>query len=352
MIFEDSNVVPFGFMPGMGPGIPDFGLVQLKEKKRQEDRARATATQPHMPTQKAEAVILKSTALTKLQTSFPSGNRISFFSLPLEIRLQIYSYVHVTTPLHEPELAPWLPNPKLSAWFLQAVMPGLALPPAPDFERGTYTYRLMPTSTPRPLLSPRRPRNGLPSALLCASTTVYEEARAVPFRDNEFAFANWFSSGVQTARAFSSRLTGWQREALRFARVEVPVRDLQGTALAEWTALCAMWSGLRGLRLRVECVPTGWLSGTGEDDQRRLSPLRMVQRPWVREGLMRLQELRQLEIELAGSSWSDVDKVEWCRELEEEMNARRRERDEELVYVVCVERLVVEKSRDETSRAT
>jgi len=77
-----------------------------------------------------------------------------------------------------------------------------------------------------PLLSPYRPVAYLPSALLCTGRQIYLECRTIPFQANEFVFITWFSSGLSAARGFAGALKPWQRETMRFARLEIQARDL------------------------------------------------------------------------------------------------------------------------------
>lgn len=210
---------------------------------------------------------------------------MSFLSLPPEVRLQIYSWLHLMTPVKHAQLAPWYPTPTYSAYFLKAVVPDVEVGREPydvvestsaaafqavesretqDEEAGRHDStknRGQPQrrqrETPK-LLSPYRPLSGLPTALLLSCRQVYEEARTIPFHANEFVFINWFSSGLWAARAFTKGLASWQRNELRHARLELLARDLVSNGssttngLKEWRELCALWAtGLQSLRLRI-----------------------------------------------------------------------------------------------------
>jgi len=186
-------------------------------------------------------------------------SRLSFFDLPLEIRLQIYNWVHMASPVRQAPLAPWYPTPTHSAYFLQAVMPGFEVgastgpPSTPHVVRKTgasAANRDLP-GHPR-LLSPFRPMSRVPTAFLRTCRRLYEEARAVPFHENEFVFVNWFSSGLSTGRAFTRGLRPWQRESIRYVRMEVQGIDLAGDRAQDWKETCEFWAeGLRGLRLKI-----------------------------------------------------------------------------------------------------
>ena len=141
--------------------------------------------------------------------------------------------------------------------------------------------------------------------LLASCRQIYREARLLAFETSEFVFVRLFSSGLSTAYAFIvlgtrsyhgilPRLQPWQRDHMRYVRLELdvsvadmgwsgPQRDLQymnkganadadahdtakkqGHAVidaAKWLALCdALRKGLHGLRLLLNI--------TGERQQR------------------------------------------------------------------------------------
>ncbi|KAL2017671.1 hypothetical protein VTK56DRAFT_1885 [Thermocarpiscus australiensis] len=149
--------------------------------------------------------------------------RVQFLGLPVEIRLLIYHHlVHLTSMRHK-------------AYFLQAI--ARIISPGP----------LITTHTPTPLLSPHRPLGYLPSSLLRTCRRVYAEARAVPFHENEFVFVAWFSSSVlSAARAAVGALAGSQRTGMRFARLEVRVRDLCCEAGVRAWELWGFWRKNQG----------------------------------------------------------------------------------------------------------
>lgn len=286
----------------------------------------------------------------------PSGPP-SFLNLPLEIRHQIYKWVHICHPVEQSQLTPWFPTPTYSVYLLQAVIvPGLIVP-ASNSSRAAKTMQFVvqggnvsrklsaerDQSQPK-LLSAHRPLSRVPTTLLRTCKQVYTESRAVPFLENEFVFANWFSSGMAAARAFVKGLDPWQRGSMRHVRLELHSSDLVGARLDSWRELCSFWApGLRGLRLKVlldkkTFVPYFEFIGQGDRDCLD-DPWELVgsQGMWIGEGgLGVLGELRQVEVELAGTEWSDERKVEWCGRLGERMNEGRVGAAE--VAVFCVEK--------------
>ncbi|GKT91935.1 hypothetical protein Ct61P_09785 [Colletotrichum tofieldiae] len=178
-------------------------------------------------------------------------------NLPFEIRLQIYGWVHTMHPVEHAQLAPWYPTPIQSAYFLRLVKPevraeDLAGTETASKAKSAHDDDKMDLKQEELLLSPHRPVSGIPTALMCANKQIYNECRTLPLHANEFVFVNWFSSGLWAARAFTRGLEPWQRNEMRFARLEMLGRDFTGPALKEWVELCGHWAlGLRGLRLKV-----------------------------------------------------------------------------------------------------
>lgn len=237
---------------------------------------------------------------------------VSLLDLPCEVRLQIYHWVHLSSPVRQPQLTPWHPNPNPTSHATRAVVPN-------DHDGGPTTTR-------------RRPFCRIPTALLQTCRQVHAEARAIPFQANGFVFVNLLSTGLSSALAFTRGRQPWQRAEMRFARLEVSARDVMapgGSRFADWVQLCRFWSsGLRGLRLvvRTEEAGTYWEWDAGQERRRDGSKeLRglweMVEgrtgTDWIRQGLGRLCGLRELEVELADVKWTGEDKVKWCVRLRE-----------------------------------
>ncbi|TDZ13383.1 hypothetical protein C8035_v004284 [Colletotrichum spinosum] len=252
-------------------------------------------------------------------------------NLPLEIRLQIYGWVHAMHPIQHAQLAPWYPTPTYSSYFLQQIhKPDKR---AENTAHGEGNPREFERATTDGLLSPHRPVCGLPTALLLTSNKVYNECRDLPFHTNEFVFVNWFSSGLWAARAFTRGLRAWQRAELRYARLEMLGRDFVGPALEEWKELCGEhWAtGLRGLRLKILIgggifEPTASFASLKDGAERRALDITKMKGPqpeWIARGLCRLEKLEEIEVELSVLDWDDGDRLEWCEALEQMLNEKR-----------------------------
>ncbi|KAF4979547.1 hypothetical protein FDECE_18037, partial [Fusarium decemcellulare] len=165
-------------------------------------------------------------------TSLHHDKELTLLRLPLEIRLHIYHWLHLMSPVRHAQLAPWYPTPVHCQYILRPLEPDAVA------EETSMKSDAEPETTD--LLSPYRPLSGLPTSLLRANSQVYHEARLIPFTQNEFVFVNWFASGLWAARAFTRALAPWQRAALRYVRLEVLARDVVvgGAGREEWRALC------------------------------------------------------------------------------------------------------------------
>ncbi|KAK4238091.1 hypothetical protein C8A03DRAFT_15391 [Achaetomium macrosporum] len=264
----------------------------------------------------------------------PRARRLRFLDLPVEIRLRIYKYVLQLTPVRPRQLGAGYPIPPQEVYLLKPVAPGV-----------------------RNLLSPYRPLGFLPSSLLCSCRQIYSEARAVPFHNNEFVFITHFSLSLSTACAFAKSLRPWQRDGMRFARLDLGYGDIyREPSLAQWEELCGYWEdGLKGLRLRMGLSdlvsdlprPKQMCESVGTEDQKTWR--------WVDHGLRRLRGLRLLEFEIDRSGgmakWADEEKVVWCEKLSERLNNGRCGRERTIVLCVAwvpVERETVENACDDS----
>ncbi|KAH6885818.1 hypothetical protein B0T10DRAFT_491685 [Thelonectria olida] len=282
--------------------------------------------------------------------------RIGFTDLPFEIRLQIYRWLHLMSPVRHAQLAPWYPTPVHCQYICRRVDPSeLDVEAADDPNNATASGSKNDKCAPTPgLLSPFRPLSGLPTALLRCSSQIYHEARALPFAHNEFVFVNWFASGLWAARAFTRALEPWQRGDMRFVRLEMLARDLAGggAGMEEWQALCEDWAaGVRGLRMKMVLGVSGTGPGMGvmawgaaaqeaHSLERRgdEEPGEVAEEARVRvcEGLRRMRRLERVEIELVTRHLDDGEKAAWCGKMEEEL---RRARGLKRVSVVCTEKV-------------
>jgi hypothetical protein len=290
----------------------------------------------------------------------PAPSQLSFLSLPLEVRLQIYSYILESNPAKHAHLSPppTYPPATSSAYFLKAITTSL---PSPENKLEGSTEPEPFPSTPQAVLTSSLPPTlkgtgcgYIPTALLRTCKQIYEEARMLPWEQNEYAFINWFCSGVYAARSFMRGLKPWQRESMRWARVEVLRRDLEDSWVAtlfggrpeteEWKNLCYLWSGdvetgergLWGLRLGIkgrvgtyvvgEAVDgSGGVSliieelGNGgadiDDHQNMQKGILNVDAEWVTQGLAQMKALRWLEVEIDDNDISQDAKVDFCVNL-------------------------------------
>lgn len=353
LFFTDSNIVPWGPLTDSTQHF-HHGTCQTSSETDSPSSSVPSEVKPNNPSSSLEPVLTEN---METNTQRPNTGRPGFLDLPLEIRLQIYSWVHLTTPIQQSQLAPWYPTPAYSAYFLQAVVPGLIVPrrsagPAkmglvhPSRDGQDYNDNQPGQML---LLSPYRPFCCIPSGLLATCRQVHTEAHRLPFHENEFVFVNWFSSGLTVAHAFVRRLQPWQRAAMRFARLELQRSDLTDEApLCDWAELCGFWAdGLRGLRLRIAVVE-GNLRPLARAEAPDVKGLERGIRtpesvcPWIDGGLKKLRALKYLEVELAVGRMDNDEKLRWCDDLSRMLNQSRREGD--LTSVLCVER-VKEKPR-------
>ncbi|KAK7935235.1 hypothetical protein PG985_000730 [Apiospora marii] len=276
--------------------------------------------------------------------------------LPTEVRLQVYKWVHLQHPIRNERLGPHSSYTYVCKRVAAAAAGGMT-----SEEPGSSISKAGSLADDEtPLLSPHRPWAAIPTALLQASRQVYAETRALALEENEFDFARLSRAmmartgpGLWAARDYTQRLLpqSWQREALRYARLEVSAWDL--VLPAAWIGLCRLWAkGLRGLRLSIRGGGGGlfgkdWAAvrqegggGGGGGDGGKLCkgmeekvPLQVVL-----AGLRLLGALRQLEVELALPSWDAERKLSWCKMMGDALNEGKGG-DSRPVEVICVEAL-------------
>ncbi|KAK3984839.1 hypothetical protein QBC44DRAFT_7911 [Cladorrhinum sp. PSN332] len=149
-------------------------------------------------------------------SAFPpviAGPKPSLLSLPLEIRLTIYEALLWVCPIPlAPDLAPGYPTPSPR----------------------TCVHSPLDASSSVVLMSAHRPLGCIPTSFLLSCRQIYHESRATPFRQNEFVFQAFFSSGVVPAGVLVKRLAQWQREELRWLEIEVAVGGGEDEEKVEW----------------------------------------------------------------------------------------------------------------------
>lgn len=131
------------------------------------------------------------------------------FSLPLELRLQIYSHA---LALHSPK------EPKHAT---QATTPLFA--------------------------------DEICTSLLLVSRQIYHEARLLPFQVNTFTFTKCFGSSVFSARRFLAKLKDWQRMALRSVEIAVVGREIveKWRRKEGWEAVIALLNDCERVDVKV-----------------------------------------------------------------------------------------------------
>lgn len=302
-------------------------------------------------------------------------------SLPPEVRLRIYYWAYMMSPIQPKELAAGYPIPMLCRYILHPLDPNLerqveqeienervivdfakadpelvdgkgadgaheeeqtpAVREQNELQRAVATERMVKERIKEKmrelnrrmtgLLSSDRPLAGIPTGLLCACRQIYFEARTLPFEQNEFVFLNWFSSGLNAASAVTKSQRPWQRLSMRYVRMEVMAEDLARVgALKKWADLCgggsderlASWTrGLRGLRLKiVGQVGRKHTENAQEAEDKFVDALEEEggARRWVEGGkLAEMKSLERLEVEIIKNAWGTEEKMAWCAQVEE-----------------------------------
>ncbi|KAK3934944.1 hypothetical protein QBC46DRAFT_59786 [Diplogelasinospora grovesii] len=285
---------------------------------------------------------------------------VNFLDLPLEIRREIYAWLHLQTPMRQAQLCSWMPNATYGAYYLQAVLLNrLEKNPGLDEQLSCSSSSSISTNSGEDeqeqevarksirLLSPDRPLGCLPSALLRSCRQVYSESRCIPFHENEFVYVTWFSSGLSTAKAFVKGLQPWQRDNMRYVRLELMLGDINCVGASrgrmdDWTELCGFWgNGIRGLRLKIfhhgQTTSAGTLSSKGDNCVMDL--VNEANYPWIGSGLKKLRALRDLEVDLREPSLTNEQRLRWCEKLSERLNEERSNEETTCVRVVCVEQV-------------
>ncbi|SPO07652.1 uncharacterized protein DNG_10347 [Cephalotrichum gorgonifer] len=256
-------------------------------------------------------------------------NRPTFFSLPPEIRLQIYRHILQASPIRYRQPTPCSPCPPLpKPHHLEPIPADHSLDPdqPPPARKPKQQPRLLPAY---------RPFSVIPARLLLASRQIHEESHLLPFHANEFAFSNWpYSSALSTALALTRSLTPRQRSAVRYARLDLGAAALlsgTGRSADNWAALCALWSGLRGLRLQVA------LDSARLDDlyrSRDEAGAAELLAGSLASGLGRARALEQVEVELVSDVWSDRARTRTCSVLEKMLSEAEGMEGKVWVYAV------------------
>ncbi|KAH8594665.1 hypothetical protein B0O99DRAFT_687443 [Bisporella sp. PMI_857] len=322
-------------------------------------------------------------------------------TIPLEIRMHIYSYVLRSHEIYHPNL----------------LSPTTISPPAPSqFEKlqyttfifaasqhdngtgclngnsesqpilGTYDIALQKTqilNIGHPIGDPmimttttsalcHGIQGKMPTGLLVSCHQIYEEVRLLPFHTNAFVFVNWFWSGVYAARQFTRGLKTWQREAVRWTSLEVLARDLRtggmdsigggigglasmsldgrGKGSGEWIDLCRLWERVLGLKLSIKgslnAIVDGSINISGNEGCEG-NHLLNANYDWVQGGVLHLKSLRFLELEIEDETIDRETKLAFCRDLCRMLSEKRDREDgwRADLKVVLVEKFKVEAAK-------
>lgn len=256
--------------------------------------------------------LIKQQDIEQIKTICGRMAHTCFLDLPCEIRLQIYHLIYLSSAVPSQRIAPYI---SITTHVAGAVFPG----------PGTSTTG--PAIPPKTrLLSSLRLWCYVPTSLLQSCGQIYHEARRIPFHENEFHFVNWFVLALKTAVGFSEGLKPWQRAEWRYARLEVYAEDISREDLhaAEWIELCGGWKGLRGLRLTLKMEGHGSYCHGPQQSKRALRDVWELadgRTGWISQGLGRLNELQQIEVELCDEHLTSREKVRWCGLLQELLRA-------------------------------
>lgn len=286
--------------------------------------------------------VLRTSACMARCVPTQSCRKIGFMTLPIEIRLSIYEYVHASNKMILTNLAAGYPAPAITEYHVRPVnvdVTGTNAAAATEKTDGASSER-----KPVKMLSPHRPSGKIPTALLLTNRDIYLEARVIPFHHGEFVFLNWWSSGLWSASVTTDKMTKWQLEETRYVRVEVRLDDFDGhDSIERWVKQCERWKdGLRGMRLKITspCLPldrrlvrdtyAGLMALTDGKSRGGLDEW-----AWAQQGLVLLRRLERLEVELDVPGSTALVKLAWCQELQmlvgKEMGMG--------MEVVCVERM-------------
>ncbi len=205
---------------------------------------------------------------------------LHLLSLPLEIRLDIFSYT-VSIDCSDKRIA------------------------ALDLSRSSHTQ----TS-----------RNALGLNLLLVCRHVYHEARLLPFQTSRFAFQRWYGSSTAECLKFLKQLEPMQTTALRHLSLHITEVDMGSlnhvdeicTCLLAESEKTAARPGLRVLDLHISRAGI-W------PDQAHFEDLFNLDRKWSIQGILRLDSLRRLNITIGASVKLAEDKL---REFDSQLRDR------------------------------
>ena len=217
--------------------------------------------------------------------------------LPREIRLEIYRYLYLMTPISR-RFGFFLPAADTSP-FWTPYFRWLRLRDD-DISESVMEYDTRnPFGDDTRPVKRSEPHASLPTALLCTCKAIYYESREIPFKANRYNFL--IARGPTRAVANDNRgiLKAWQIEAIRHIRVNImtlaDIRWFGQYPVHQWDLLCGILAkGLQSLHLMAK------LRTVDKDLSITSGPIRQWTLGQLIPGLCQLEHLQCLEIAFTG----------------------------------------------------
>ncbi|KAH8816550.1 hypothetical protein F5884DRAFT_852986 [Xylogone sp. PMI_703] len=268
---------------------------------------------------------------------------LSFLHFPLEIRLQIYSYILQDHPVHHAHLSP---IPGLDDEGCKAFTQANSWPQGLSYLISISSRSICSAASQNTQNKVSYRAGKMPTMLLQTCHQIYDEARIMPFHHNVFAYVNWFKSGIYAACRFTRGLQKWQMQGLRSIALDVLAMDLvydeeNGKTSEGWTELCGMWSGVWTLQLKIKGNATGKAdAGSITDDEpiqddatngltlptkaSKKACVLDVDSHWVINGLATMKHLKRIELSIESQSVLEETKKAFCEALGEKLTLSRK----------------------------
>lgn len=226
-------------------------------------------------------------------SQLPDNGVFPFLKLPVEIRMNIYLFIYLTTPIQ--------PDLKLVAGC-HSIKSCLGGP----------RDKVLGFDNSRPLLA------ALPSTILLVCKHIYYECRETPFHHNLFEFVG----KLHYEDPFAHTRKPWQVNAIQHASVHAIMNGQNPQpCLSELHNLCEFLArGLRVLRLTMTIFGPPVL----ESLQHHLC-----------RGLSLLQRLQRLELDVRHAQGRTVVSKQWTQNLEKMLNSSKPDVSQH-VQVVCL----------------
>jgi hypothetical protein len=325
---------------------------------------------------------------TPMEQSRPSPKRSALLTIPREIRLQIYEFVLLSHPIYHTHLSPLNDADKDDNFHKNMLISqGFSFPDLSSDAQITSISDSNSRDQGQEIRTSCRvkAKRGvkiqakIPTGLLSSCRQIHYEVCLLPFQRSHFAFMNWMRSGVYVARNFTRRLRPWQSDAMRWTSVEVQAKDLWtggwniGKGIGEWKELCELWCGVWGLRLRIKgrvaleqardanhtaresLEDTENADRSSQEDivkknaeTTKLNGVLDVGTDWVVNGLLTMESLKWVELEIEDEHVERDVKLVFCWDLEAALNnmGNKVDRCDGEAKVVFVERIAEEVPRE------